>query len=457
MMKFKKMSVVLVLAALVLAVLACGPKPSAKPTATPGSLNKLATVAPNPTKAADFPTSAPATKVPDFPTALPQGNAAGSPTSIDDDFSDPHSGWAVFSDEKSSSGYENGFYKISVNTTKYIRFTTLEDYAGRGNATLEMDAKKASGPDDGDFGFVCAHQDKDNFLGMGITSQGSATIFMYAQGKESSLYWKENVFTPSDQYHLSAKCQSGHYTLSVNGQQIIDYSDPKLTADGGVGFYGGAFENSDVTYYFDNFKATQSGQSSNVPKPAVEDSINNDGDIIFSDDFSNKSGNWDEASTSDSTSAYKDGLYEIAVNTSNYAQWANPNAMDSIGNAVIEVDARKLSGPDKGDFGIICGYKDNDNFHILAIANDGYAEIIRYVDGKYKVLFSKENAFSPSNQYHLIASCIDGQMSLSVNGKIAISGNSSELQNTGNVGLYGGTFDEGFGVYQFDNFIVRKP
>jgi hypothetical protein len=30
-----------------------------------------------------------------------------------------------------------------------------------------------------------------------------------------------------------------------------------------------------------------------------------------------------------------------------------------------------------GDFGIVCGYKDNDNFHVLAVANDGYAEILR--------------------------------------------------------------------------------
>jgi hypothetical protein len=36
-----------------------------------------------------------------------------------------------------------------------------------------------------------------------------------------------------------------------------------------------------------------------------------------------------------------------------------------------------VSGPNMGDFGIVCGYKDNDNFHVLAVANDGYAEILR--------------------------------------------------------------------------------
>jgi hypothetical protein len=44
-----------------------------------------------------------------------------------------------------------------------------------------------------------------------------------------------------------------------------------------------------------------------------------------------------------------------------------------------------------------------------------------------------------------------------VNGVEVLSATSESLENAGEVGLYGGTFDEGNAVYSFDNFVVRKP
>jgi hypothetical protein len=140
-----------------------------------------------------------------------------------------------------------------------------------------------------------------------------------------------------------------------------------------------------------------------------------------------------------------------------YAQWNLPAAFTGIGDAVVEVDARLVSGPNMGDFGIVCGYKDNDNFHVLAVANDGYAEILRWVKGDDAIIASKENAFTITDAYHLVASCVQGKLSLSVNGVEVLSATSESLENAGEVGLYGGTFDEGNAVYSFDNFVVRKP
>jgi hypothetical protein len=55
-----------------------------------------------------------------------------------------------------------------------------------------------------------------------------------------------------------------------------------------------------------------------------------------------------------------------------YAQWNLPVALTGIGDAVVEVDARLVSGPNMGDFGIVCGYKDNDNFHVLSACQRHY-------------------------------------------------------------------------------------
>jgi hypothetical protein len=134
-----------------------------------------------------------------------------------------------------------------------------------------------------------------------------------------------------------------------------------------------------------------------LPKPAG---------YSYSDDFSTKSGDWNVFSDSDSGAAYDNGTYKISVKTAMYAQWNLPGAFDGIGDAVIEVDAGLVSGPNMGDFGIVCGYKDNDNFHVLAVANDGYAEILRWVNGDDDIFASKENAFTITDTYHLGASCV---------------------------------------------------
>lgn len=228
----------------------------------------------------------------------------------------------------------------------------------------------------------------------------------------------------------------------------IDLEDSILTSDGGVGIYGGAFEKGPFIYYYDNFKAEQAGKTttdpfSNLPAAPIAEL----GTAVFTDDFS----------SDDSGSAYEDGYYTISIKNPMYAQWNLPNAFEGIGDAVVEVDARLVSGPALGDFGIICGYKDNDNFHVLGIASDGYAELIRWVDGDDDIFASQEDAFTPAEEYHLIASCVDGNLSLSVNGVEVLTASSEFLEDAGEVGLYGGTFDKGNAVYAFDNFIVHEP
>lgn len=469
-MRKRLMPLILIFVLFILAASGCGQPPAPAPTAT----QQLATVAPTATTAPS-PTLAPTdTLVPTdtpVPTATPEPTATKTPIpatatqvkaaltyQYSDDFSDLYSGWPMDVGDDATYGYVDGAYAIVINAAEYIMEVVPENYLGTGDAVIEVDAWKDAGSDNGDFGIICGFQDYENYFAMGISTDGSVSVFQRANDEESELFYQERGFSPADRYHLVANCQKGHYTLEVNGKIVINLEDPLLSSDGKVGIFGGAFEKGPFIYYFDDFKVEQFGKlsddgSEDIPTAAQMDT----GEVWFSDDFSNKDGDWYEFSSDNSASAYENGYYTINVKNPMYAQWNLPRAFEGIGNARVEVDARLMSGPDKGDFGIICGYKNNSNFHVLAIANDGYAEILRWVDGDDDIFASKENAFTPAEEYHLAAICADGQLSLSVNGVEVLSASSEYLDDMGQVGLYGGTFDEGFAVYAFDNFVVRDP
>jgi len=469
-MSKKIMSLILVFAALSVIATACVPQTAAP---VPTSTNQLPTIAPTETTAptntlAPTATTAPSETPLPTATATPKPTATSLPTftpipepvgySYSDDFSDTNSGWPMDVNDDSTFGYVKGSYTIVINTESYMEPIVPNNYLGTGDVVIEVDAWKDAGSDAGDFGVLCGFQDYQNYFIMGISTDGSIGVYQLKDDKESTLLYQESRFTPADKYHLVANCKDGHFTLDVNGKIAIDLEDPILTSSGKVGIYGGSFEKGPFIYYFDNFKAEQVGEIGKQLNGAVPtQSATVNGEIVFSDDFSTKTGEWTVFSGDNSGADYDNGTYKISIKTPMYAQWNLPGAFDGIGDTVIEVDARLASGPIKGDFGIVCGYKDNDNFHVLAIANDGYAEIMRWVNGDDDIFASKENAFTPTDGYHLVGSCVNGNLSLSVNGVEVLTASSENLENAGGVGLYGGTFDEGNAVYTFDNFVVHKP
>lgn len=470
-MRKNLMSLILVFVALTLIATACGPQAAVPaPTATnqPATLAPTATTAPTDTLAPSATTAPSETPLPTA-TATAAPSATPLPTltpipepvgySYSEDFSDMLTGnWPMDVNDDSTYGYMDGAYAIVINSENFIQEVIPDNYLGTGDVVIEVDAWKDAGSDAGDFGIICGFQNYENYTAMGISTDGSVYVYQRKDDEENELLFEELKFTPAEKYHLIANCQNGHFTLDVNGTIAIDLEDPILTSNGGVGIYGGAFDKGPFIYYFDNFKAKQAGKISTDPFSDLPTApIAEMGIILFTDDFSTKAGDWYEFSGNDSGSAYEDGYFKISIKTPMYVQWNLARAFKGSGNAVIEVDARLESGAVKGDFGIVCGHKDKDNYHVVAIASDGYAEILRWVNGNDEIVASQENAFTLAEEYHLVASCADGSLSLSVNGVEVISASSEYLEDAGGVGLYGGTFDEGDAVYAFDNFVVYKP
>ncbi len=181
--------------------------------------------------------------------------------------------------------------------------------------------------------------------------------------------------------------------------------------------------------------------------------------LLFEDDFSDSTSGWDRYADDDTFTDYSEGGYRIFVNTSESYSWANPYLQ--LTDVLIEVDARKLGGPNDNDFGVICRYKDIENFYFFVISSDGYYSINKYLNGNLEIVgreqYGESTAIRQGADFNEIqASCIGNNLELVVNGLSLFKAQDLDFP-TGDVGLIAGTFEEPGTDILFENFRVYRP
>jgi hypothetical protein len=181
--------------------------------------------------------------------------------------------------------------------------------------------------------------------------------------------------------------------------------------------------------------------------------------VLFQDDFSDPSSGWVTVREPDQIMAYEDGGFRIWVNQPNFDYWSVPDLRFT--DVQIEVDITKLGGPDDNDIGVICRYKNPDNFYGFLISNDGYYGISERQNGEHQVIgmdgMKHSSAIHTGTaQNHLRADCVGNTLTLYVNGVKLAEVQDSSLA-IGDVGLLAGSFDQPGVDILFNNFIVKKP
>jgi len=177
-----------------------------------------------------------------------------------DDFSDPSSGWDTVSTEEGITDYENGTYRILVNTA------SSDYWANPGlnfkDTVIDVDATKAGGPDDNDFGVICRYQDVNNFYFFLISSDGFYAIAKSSDGEyvflepADEMSPTDAVLTGEATNHIQAKCVGSRLTLIVNGEVVAETEDTSYL-EGDVGLMAGTFDEVGTDIRFDNFSVTK--------------------------------------------------------------------------------------------------------------------------------------------------------------------------------------------------------
>lgn len=188
----------------------------------------------------------------------------------------------------------------------------------------------------------------------------------------------------------------------------------------------------------------------------IGEPFNPDGQAIFVDDFANPESGWSRSSTKYGETKYEDGVYTIFVRESMYFVFSDLEFnYDPI---VMEADVSVVNPVGDGDFGFVCGYRENGDIYMLEVSEDGYYSIWKEVGEKVTFLvdwtYSEEVA--AGGTMRLGAHCGNDHLILAVNGKVLASVIDASFV-PGGVGMVAGTFDVPGIKVSFDNLRIMLP
>ena len=103
--------------------------------------------------------------------------------------------------------------------------------------------------------------------------------------------------------------------------------------------------------------------------------------LPHADDFANPQSGWTVTSDLSGDTKYENGKLRILVKNENLTIWST--AGKSFKDAVYEVDAQPIGGPQDNGFGVMFRVQDRKNFYHFEISSDGYWQAGVTKDGKW--------------------------------------------------------------------------
>lgn len=182
-------------------------------------------------------------------------------------------------------------------------------------------------------------------------------------------------------------------------------------------------------------------------------------EILFQDDFSTPDSGWDRTDDDFLKTDYVDGSYQISINDTNFYGWANPGKIFS--DARIKTNAKLVEGDTESEYGIICRYRDVNNFYAGLISADGFYAIIKNKNGKFELIGMNYMQDSPKINQGLSSNklqfdCVGDTLTLYANDEILAEVKDSDFAN-GDVGLIASTYQSPGAIILFDDFTVYRP
>ena len=164
---------------------------------------------------------------------------APEPIRVEDDFSDPGSGWEVFGEPAVAATYEGGAFVMRITDSTWYATATLERaFAG---AVVEVDVQNPGLNPRAGFGIVCHHRSDRRFHVLAVGTDGTYAILRQSGERLTVLSgdgaWASSPSVPvaAPRYALRAECLDGSLALFVNGDPVASVTT--RAAGGRVGFF----------------------------------------------------------------------------------------------------------------------------------------------------------------------------------------------------------------------------
>jgi serine protease Do len=216
------------------------------------------------------------------PTPTPT-QTSGYTIYIDDDFSNPASGWSEDITDLSEKGYENGEYNI------FLKDTDVSSWSSRGltidDFILEVEATKIGGPDLNAYGVQFRHIDRDNFYRFAISSDGYYAVMKAKDGKfEYLAEWTPSPYIKPGQStnHLAVVAEGSRFSFFINNTKVADVTDQSFS-EGDIALMANSGDEAGVHIQFDNVKVWMEEGKIPTTAPAKYIVITDDLDVIKMD------------------------------------------------------------------------------------------------------------------------------------------------------------------------------
>jgi len=201
-----------------------------------------------------------------------------------------------------------------------------------------------------------------------------------------------------------------------------------------------------------------------VPRQPVETTAapgleNAPAEVLFQDDFSNPaSGVWFMDQTETIIRGHADGEFRIFVDNDESSYVYPPTwTQQSFGNVRIEVDVRRVSGPDGASAYLLCRRAAERQYVFGDVDFEGEARIGLVTPELQEILADEEGiAGLQEGVNHIRLDCIGNAISLYANGNLIASVEVNGPEN-GAIGFAAGGVGEGQTDFRFDNLVVSKP
>lgn len=183
------------------------------------------------------------------------------------------------------------------------------------------------------------------------------------------------------------------------------------------------------------------------------------GSVLFQDDFSSPTGRWQMTLEDVGLAGAYKGTFRFLVKAPEVQIWSTPGL--EFASARLEVDVARFGGPEENRMGLICRYRDPENYYFFIISGDGYYAVGKVTQGKPVLLGQEQMQYSAAIQTgwainHLRADCVGNTLTFYVN-YLPVALVHDDDHTTGDVGLLAGTFEQTGVDVIFDNFIVLQP
>jgi len=173
---------------------------------------------------------------------------------LQDDFSDPNSGWEIGEFDGGSIGYKDGVYFV-ISSQKSTAMWGAAQQVFK-DVVIEVDATPVRSPSNqnNDFGVMCRLQFNGDGYSMNISADGYYSIQIAQNDQFTDLVeWMESsaIRTGNVTNRIRTVCDGNKLVLFVNGTLLAEVTDNTFS-EGDVALSATTYENDLTEVHFDN-------------------------------------------------------------------------------------------------------------------------------------------------------------------------------------------------------------